>query len=282
MEKSAMINNILEWIEFNLEQPLNVETIAERSGYSKRAFHDIFKSVTGHNVATYIRRRRLSKSATMLLLSNKPIVKIAQMFQFESQAYYTRAFKQYFNQTPAAFRKGTINFERHQKPHHIAFNDSYIFDIEKIEQQDVLGISYLIRLKISDTASHSICAKDCHARVKREMSWTTASNKGVVSVKTVISFHPDQKKTDCLTIKYHICGSCHLGNNSIMTIGAGKYAKITYIGSWEEYITFSAKVYSYILPNHNVVRRDGVDFEVFSMEKACSDVVHCEYYIPVY
>lgn len=281
MEKSAMINNILEWIESHLEQPLNVEIIAERAGYSKRAFHDIFKSITGHNIATYIRRRRLSKSATMLLLGNKPIAKIAQLFQFESQAYYTRAFKQYFNQTPAAFRKGAINFALHQKPHHVAFDGSYIFDIEKIERQDVLGVSYTMRLKISDVASYSILARDCHAKVRREMNWAAASNHGLTSVKTVISFNPDEKKTDCLTIKYHISGSRHLGNNSIMTIRAGKYAKITYIGSWDGYISFSSKIYGYILPNHNVVRRDGVDFEVFSMEKKCNDVIHCEYHVPI-
>lgn len=282
MEKIAMVNSILEWIELRLEQPLNVEIIAERSGYSKRSFHDIFKSVTGHNVATYIRQRRLSKSATMLLLSNKSIADIANLFQFESQAYYTRSFKKYFNQTPAVFRRGNINFENHQTPYHEKFDGNYIFEIVQIKEQYVPGTSYIIKLKISDTSSYPIIAKNCYAKVKREIYWAAGNSKGVIEIKTVIKIIPDAKNTNYLMIKYHIYNQNLLSENSIVIIPPGKYAKITYNGSWENYAYFSSKIYSYILPAHNVARRgNSVDFENFSFAKGCDEMIHCEYHVPI-
>lgn len=278
MVKFAIIQTVLEWIESHLEQPLDVEIIAEHSGYSKRAFHDIFKSITGHNVATYVRNRRLSKSATMLLLTNKSIVDIAHKYQFETQAYYTRAFKKYFNQTPGEFRKGSLDFTQHQFPHNVLFDHNYILNSVQIPERNVEGTIYEIKLDISDIPSYAKTARDCHARVKREMSWATIHHEDVM---TVISFTP--MHGDYIKIKYLIRGNHSIPQKGYdsMIIEPGKYAKITFIGRWEDYDKFPSRIYAYIMRNHHLVRRDGVDFEVFHINGSCEVSVICDYYIPI-
>ena len=44
------IHSILSWIEDNLESPLSLEKVSERSGYSKWHLQRMFKKETGHSL----------------------------------------------------------------------------------------------------------------------------------------------------------------------------------------------------------------------------------------
>ncbi len=52
------IHSILSWIEDNLESPLSLEKVSERSGYSKWHLQRMFKKETGHSLGQYIRSRK--------------------------------------------------------------------------------------------------------------------------------------------------------------------------------------------------------------------------------
>ena len=47
------IHSILSWIEDNLESPLSLEKVSERSGYSKWHLQRMFKKETGHSLGQY-------------------------------------------------------------------------------------------------------------------------------------------------------------------------------------------------------------------------------------
>ena len=47
------IHSILDWIEDNLESPLSLEKVSERSGYSKWHLQRMFKKETGHSLGQY-------------------------------------------------------------------------------------------------------------------------------------------------------------------------------------------------------------------------------------
>ena len=55
------IHSILSWIEDNLESPLSLEKVSERSGYSKWHLQRMFKKETGHSLGQYIRSRKLTE-----------------------------------------------------------------------------------------------------------------------------------------------------------------------------------------------------------------------------
>lgn len=57
------IHSILSWIEDNLESPLSLEKVSERSGYSKWHLQRMFKKETGHSLGQYIRSRKLTEIA---------------------------------------------------------------------------------------------------------------------------------------------------------------------------------------------------------------------------
>ncbi len=101
MDQAGIIRDLLIWLEGHLDQPLSLDNVAAKAGYSKWHLQRMFKDVTGHAIGAYIRARRLSKSAVALRLTARPILDIALQYRFDSQQTFTRAFKKQFAQTPA-------------------------------------------------------------------------------------------------------------------------------------------------------------------------------------
>ena len=98
------IHSILDWIENNLESPLSLEKVSERSGYSKWHLQRMFKKETGHSLGQYIRSRKMTEIAQKLKESNEPILYLAERYGFESQQTLTRTFKNYFDVPPHKYR----------------------------------------------------------------------------------------------------------------------------------------------------------------------------------
>ncbi len=86
------IHSILDWIEDNLESPLSLEKVSERSGYSNGTCNGCLKE-TGHSLGQYIRSRKMTEIAQKLKESNEPILYLAERYGFESQQTLTRTFK---------------------------------------------------------------------------------------------------------------------------------------------------------------------------------------------
>jgi len=105
------IYSILEWIESNLESPLSLEKVSQRSGYSKWHLQRMFKKETGHSLGQYIRSRKLTEIARKLKESNEPILYLAERYGFESQQTLTRTFKNYFDVPPHKFRVNNLPAE---------------------------------------------------------------------------------------------------------------------------------------------------------------------------
>lgn len=106
MNQVSIISDLIVWIEKNLEQPLSIDHVAQKSGYSKWHLQRMFKEVTGQVLGTYIRHRRLTYAALALRMTSKPILDIAMQYRFDSQQTFTRSFKKQFNETPASYRRG--------------------------------------------------------------------------------------------------------------------------------------------------------------------------------
>ncbi|HAK36579.1 MAG TPA: MDR efflux pump AcrAB transcriptional activator RobA, partial [Pantoea sp.] len=85
MDQAGIIRDLLVWLESHLDQPLSLDNVALKAGYSKWHLQRMFKDVTGHAIGAYIRARRLSKAAVALRLTSRPILDIALQYRFDSQ-----------------------------------------------------------------------------------------------------------------------------------------------------------------------------------------------------
>lgn len=102
MNSTGFITDLIEWIDNNLEEKLDINTVAGRAGYSKWHLQRMFKRQTGYALGEYIRMQKLRVSAERLANSGEPIVSVA----IDSQQSFNRSFKRHYGQTPGDWRRG--------------------------------------------------------------------------------------------------------------------------------------------------------------------------------
>lgn len=103
----ATIELMIRWIEENLDQPLDLDRIAARAGYSPFHFSRLFVQQTQRSVMAYVRARRLVRAAKRLLAEpDLRLVDLAAASGFDSQEAFTRAFRRLFGASPHRFRSG--------------------------------------------------------------------------------------------------------------------------------------------------------------------------------
>ncbi len=97
------------YMERSLYKKVDMYDIASSSHLSPHHFCRSFKKYYGVSPVEYLRKRRLTVAAKRLLQERENILDVALDLQFGSQQAFTRAFKSYFNKTPARYRRDGIS-----------------------------------------------------------------------------------------------------------------------------------------------------------------------------
>ena len=104
-DQISMIHNLIQLIEENIHENLDLDALAEETGFSKYYIDRLFTALTGQRLMNYVRGRRLTRSLDDLVNTRLNIIDIAQEYQFSYEQTYIRAFKQQFQMTPAQYRR---------------------------------------------------------------------------------------------------------------------------------------------------------------------------------
>jgi len=104
MSHQQIIHALTEWIDEHIDQPLNIDVVAQKSGYSKWYLQRMFRAVTHQTLGDYIRQRRLLMAAEALRTTQRPIFDIAMELGYVSQQTFSRVFRREFDRTPSDYR----------------------------------------------------------------------------------------------------------------------------------------------------------------------------------
>jgi transcriptional regulator GlxA family with amidase domain len=95
---------LIDWMQDNLDQPLDVPTLAARAGLTERSFYRKFTEATGRTPAHFVEGLRLDAART-LLTKGLPIKTIAGKVGLNSPARFGQAFERRFGMAPSLFRE---------------------------------------------------------------------------------------------------------------------------------------------------------------------------------
>lgn len=286
MDQAGIIRDLLVWLESHLDQPLSLDNVAQKAGYSKWHLQRMFKDVTGHAIGAYIRARRLSKAAVALRLTSRPILDIALQYRFDSQQTFTRAFKKQFAQTPAWYRRSSdwnsfgirppirLGDETQPEPAFVTLPETvlvgqtqnYTCILEQISSyRDEMRIHFWKQFLLeTDTVPpvlyglHQVRASQ-DKDDEQEILYTTA-----VPADSAVNLHSGQR----------------------VILEAGDYVQFTYNGPRVNLQEFILLLYGTCMPTLGLTRRQGQDIERFYTDGGKKRAeppteIRCEYLIPI-
>ena len=108
LTQNLIINETIKFINTNFEQEITIEDLATLSNLSKSHFTKKFTEEMKVSPMVYLKIIRLQNAKKMLLSNQLTITQISQQCGFNSTSYFTKLFKQTFNQTPKEFKSYTI------------------------------------------------------------------------------------------------------------------------------------------------------------------------------
>jgi len=99
------IQQVLDFIEENLDAKLSLELLSQKAHYSAYHFHRLFATVVDENLNEYINRKRIERIASIILVDSKrPIKELAFTYGFNSDSSFSRSFKKYYGVSPTQFK----------------------------------------------------------------------------------------------------------------------------------------------------------------------------------
>lgn len=282
MYQQQVIASLLAWIEQNLDQPLTLDDIAAKSGYSKWHLQRLFKELTGEILGTYARRRRLTAAARELRLTSHGVAFIADKYQFDSQQTFTRCFKKQFGMPPAGYRRSADwSGQGMQPPLRLTEGP--------LPQAEIITLP---AMQLVGRTQHRSCTLGQLLQSKNELrqhAWRQiipmeAESSSVVYGLT--SLEADSRQRGGQRMAYTLALADERAEGEAVLIEQGDYASFAYQGQVEELQNFIARLYDTAMPMMKAVRRPGKDIERFypASGGVCSaggSAIRCEYLIPI-
>ncbi|SQI42737.1 Right origin-binding protein [Leminorella richardii] len=264
MDQASIIHDLLDWLESHLDQPLALDNVAAKSGYSKWHLQRMFKEVTGQAIGSYIRARRLSKAAVALRLTSRPILDVALQYRFDSQQTFTRAFKKQFTQTPAFYRRSDTWSAVGICPP-IKLSGNNLVPVEYVTQPEkrLVGITQSYTCTLEDLTK---------SRTEiRTQFWKHYLGDRLSEIPPVLyglnHTRPSQEKDDEQEVFYTTAlEEQHLPpgvEGEPVVVPEGEYALFRYNGSPNGLQQFILSLYGTCLPLLKLTRRKGADLEIF-------------------
>ena len=102
--ESDIIQSALNYIEENLDKPIQLSDVAKLIGVSEPYLSSFFKSSMNENFIPYVNRQKIKK-AKELLAEGKLVYQVSDFLGYESTTYFSKVFKRVEGVTPEQYRK---------------------------------------------------------------------------------------------------------------------------------------------------------------------------------
>ena len=289
IDQINMIHNLIYLIETNIREELDLDEIANQTGFSKYYIDRLFKAITGKTLINYVRGRRLTLSLDDLVNTRLNIIDIAQEYQFSYEQTYIRAFKQQFGMTPAQYRRSHCNMAKVKT---LDILSLYLYENGLLTEPRMCTLPqlYLQGIEREIEHSHNYFHQDTNQLVKEWSNNYFPHIKNVVEPSVYIGYvqythHPyGRTYSACTEVKEPAYTVPPVKN---YTIPAQEYAMFKYVGLHSPYdITFKTLQSLYNRINHwrekNEVKTAGFHIERLEMKKCDANYCDMDIYIPVH
>lgn len=102
---SPKLSKALDFIHNNIDQRLNIETLAKQAGMSRSSFSELFKKIVELSPADYIVQWKMTQAYRWLADEAISIYDASKRCGYESEASFSKAFKRVIGSGPGEIRQ---------------------------------------------------------------------------------------------------------------------------------------------------------------------------------
>lgn len=238
----SRIDRVFKFIDENIASNLSLNVVSEIAFYAPFHFLRVFKYITGETLKGYVTRKRIEKSAAVLLHNNVRITELAHQFGFSDNASYSKTFKKHYGVSPTEFKNQ--NPYRHSKIRQLKSKngqdypeyEEYICIINNlkkwIEMRAKIEIKELPKMDLAYVTS--IGPQNLQMAYRKLIQWGTPKGLITDQSKMITVYHDSFKVTEANSVR--MSASILLskpvvaeGEIGLATIEAGQYI----VGSFE-------------------------------------------------
>lgn len=123
------LNELIEYIEENLEKEIDYNKMAQIIGTNENTLKRLFPFLADITISEYIRNRRLSKSGFDLYQNNEKVIDVAIKYGYDNSTAFSRAFEKFHGIKPSQVKSNPEKLKLFTK---LQFNEN-INENENIE-----------------------------------------------------------------------------------------------------------------------------------------------------
>ena len=105
------LQKAIDYIEENLTETIDYESVAAQSFSSSYHFQRVFSILCGFTVGEYIRNRRLSLAGTELATTDAKVIDVALKYGYESPDSFAKAFQKFHGVLPSQARNDGVKLK---------------------------------------------------------------------------------------------------------------------------------------------------------------------------
>jgi AraC family transcriptional regulator len=272
----SRINQVIDFIDQNLDQPISLEQLAVQAAFSKFHFHRIFVAFTGESLYRFITRLRVERAASRLLThQTSSITEIALSCGFNDSATFARAFKQHF-QVPASQWRHQEKSKIHQAPlqpdlYNCLQKERHHRDLEPLKiTEDVLtglNIFYLRHTGAFQQNAELFLKLYESLMQKVEQTGLCLPSRS----QTYVIYHDSAGITEDhhlrISMGMNISATDKMPKETQkLTLADGKYLQCRFKLKNDQYGKAWTTVFRDILPEHGYQPKDGYSFERYQQD----------------
>lgn len=106
-DPSSLGHQVQEYIDHHYNEPITLQTLGDALHASPYYLSHVFKEHSGYSPMQYLQRRRIGEAQSLLVSTDLPISRIAEMVGFETQNYFNLQFSKHVGMPPRKFRQMT-------------------------------------------------------------------------------------------------------------------------------------------------------------------------------
>lgn len=187
MDWMKQLNEVMDYIDINLQSEISYDRISEIACCSIYNFQRMFSYIAQTSLSEYIRNRRLTLAAFDIIKGNERIIDVALKYGYDSQDAFSRAFRNFHGVLPSTVRNEPVMLKSCPK---LSFQitmkgaEKMKYQIKQWPAFQVAGISHRIKTNRAFELVPQI--------------WEKAWKKG--TMKKFMQFFPDYRPSGFLGI----------------------------------------------------------------------------------